>query len=457
MDEPLLYTQAELDRAIARARLQGIKNAKKRPRTEEPKRVCKRPKVESNSQQTALPPEALKLPPLPPRANRPPGKYLSQGAPANGFVPKIVHVKKKGDLAYLACAHEGCKKWPKFGPIGTFGIANAIYCKEHSNKSIHENVMGKRCAHDGCKTAPCYGPIGTFGSANAIYCEGHANKDIHENVVHKRCAHDGCKKGPNYGPIGTFGAANAIYCEEHANKAIHENVVDKRCNHEGCKKRPLFGPIGTFGVANAMYCKRHANKDIHEDVVSRRCVHDGCKKLSSFPNKAGDLYALCAVHAVEAGTIAAFNPHASRAACAAMDVLKAEGRAYEHEHINKHTLKWEGKEVEGLVAPHKHRPDGVARDAAGAVTRVFFYHGNLFHGFPPEHEAYDTTVVLPQISKKTGQQMSVNTKDRYEKTMKDMQLFKDRGYVVHYLWEHHHKEWKRAKGAPLLWSFVREL
>ena len=39
--------------------------------------------------------------------------------------------------------------------------------------------------------------------------------------------------------------------------------------------------------------------------------------------------------------------------------------------------------------------------------------------------------------------------------MKDMQLFKD--FMVHYLWEHHHNEWKRAKGAPLLWSFVQEL
>ena len=50
--------------------------------------------------------------------------------------------------------------------------------------------------------------------------------------------------------------------------------------------------------------------------------------------------------------------------------LKREGRAYEHEHINKHTMKWEGKEVDGLVAPHKHRPDGVARDTV--CVRVFF-------------------------------------------------------------------------------------
>jgi len=28
---------------------------------------------------------------------------------------------------------------------------------------------------------------------------------------------------------------------------------------------------------------------------------------------------------------------------------------------------------------------------------------------------------------------------------------------VHYLWEHHHHEWKRAKGAYPLWSLVKRL
>jgi hypothetical protein len=42
----------------------------------------------------------------------------------------------------------------------------------------------------------------------------------------------------------------------------------------------------------------------------------------------------------------------------------------------------------------------------------------------------------------------VNTKERYEKTMADMQLFKDRGFAVFYLWEHHNLIARRAK-TPL--------
>ena len=141
------------------------------------------------------------------------------------------------------------------------------------------------------------------------------------------------------------------------------------------------------------------------------------------------------------------------AACSAQDALAFEGLAFEHQHLNTATLAWEGKEKEGLVPGRRLRPDGIVQ-VDGKVTDVFFYHGNLFHGFPPEHEAYDTEVHLPHKSKTTGEYKWVNTKERYEKTVADMQLFKERGFTVHYLWEHHHQQWKRAKGAYPLWELV---
>ena len=39
---------------------------------------------------------SLTLPPLPPKANRPPGKYRSAGGPRNKFVSKTVYVPKFG-------------------------------------------------------------------------------------------------------------------------------------------------------------------------------------------------------------------------------------------------------------------------------------------------------------------------------------------------------------------------
>ena len=43
----------------------------------------------------------------------------------------------------------------------------------------------------------------------------------------------------------------------------------------------------------------------------------------------------------------------------------------------------------------------------------------------------------------------------YWKTMTDMQLFKDKGYRVFYMWEHHHTIARRGKLS--LWSMCLEL
>ena len=98
MDEPLLYTQAELDRAIAMAR-QTARNQKCEKTATDKIQTCLQA-AESGVKYTTdgVPLEALKLPLLPPKANRPPGKYLSEGAPTNGRVgvSKIVYVRTQG-------------------------------------------------------------------------------------------------------------------------------------------------------------------------------------------------------------------------------------------------------------------------------------------------------------------------------------------------------------------------
>ena len=111
-------------------------------------------------------------------------------------------------------------------------------------------------------------------------------------------------------------------------------------------------------------------------------------------------------------------------------------------------MKWEGKEVSGLVAPRQHRPDGVKKNADGEVTDTFFYHGNRFHGYPPDHELHESEVTMPRGHK-------ANSRSLYEKTMSDMQLFKDRGYTVSYMWEHEHKAAIKSR-VPMM-SIVRYL
>jgi len=263
------------------------------------------------------------LPPLPPPKGRKEGKYISKGNKQNGFKPTVVyynggkqaisccvhgdcHIRPcfgpigtfgsqhaiycaehhdselHEDVVSRRCIHEGCKKTCSFGPIGTFGRQHAVYCEEHHDPEKHEDVINKRCIHDGCKTKCSFGPIGMFGSQHAIYCTEHRDPELHENVVSKRCIHDGCKRKRNFGPIGMFGSQHAIYCAEHHDPILHEDIVSKRCIHEGCKTQPTFGPIGTFGRQHAIYCTEHHDPILHEDVVSTRCIHEGCKTTCNF-------------------------------------------------------------------------------------------------------------------------------------------------------------------------------
>lgn len=129
------------------------------------------------------------------------------------------------------------------------------------------------------------------------------------------------------------------------------------------------------------------------------------------------------------------------------------GDVAEHEHWDSEVGAWVGREVEGLVAPHRDRPDGVVRDdVSGAVRRVWFYHGNHVHGYPPEHALHDSVLSM------TGRRAS----DAYAHTMQSMQRFADYGYEVRYVWAHEFHAFAmcaRAARRPCeqLLSIVHEL
>ena len=118
----------------------------------------------------------------------------------------------------------------------------------------------------------------------------------------------------------------------------------------------------------------------------------------------------------------------------------AGGDSAEHERWDVEEGAWVGREVEGLVAPHRDRPDGVVRDAvSGAVRRVWFYHGNHVHGYPPEHALHDSVLSM------TGRLAS----DAWASTMQSMQRFADRGYEVRYVWAHEFRPfWKGRERRP---------
>ena len=65
---------------------------------------------------------------------------------------------------------------------------------------------------------------------------------------------------------------------------------------------------------------------------------------------------------------------------------------------------------------------------SGSKGTVYLYHGNEWHGYPPDHP------------KHAGVNWhGVAYKDLYEATLKQHELYKQQGYRVFVVWEHEYK------------------
>ena len=136
---------------------------------------------------------------------------------------------------------------------------------------------------------------------------------------------------------------------------------------------------------------------------------------------------LCVRCAEADGSKITRNPHASMEAAHFFQMLaEAGGDVAEHERWDPQAHTWVGEEVEGLVAPRRDRPDGVVRDAAGDVVRVWFYHGVHVHGYPPSHPKHSSWLKL----------LKCPAEEAYAKTMESMERFRAAGYEVRFVWSH---------------------
>ena len=124
-----------------------------------------------------------------------------------------------------------------------------------------------------------------------------------------------------------------------------------------------------------------------------------------------------------------------------------------HVHWDKVSGNWNNyKEVKGLVPGSAVRPDGYVADASGATKgTVYLFHGNHYHGYPPDHPQYSGTQTF--VSKRNGTRRTFLNSELYEKTEKTTQAYLDAGYAVVEMWEHDFKEAEKHNG--LLLSLVR--
>jgi hypothetical protein len=95
----------------------------------------------------------------------------------------------------------------------------------------------------------------------------------------------------------------------------------------------------------------------------------------------------------------------------------------------------EGSEVKGLIPGRKYRPDSYVPDPSGATKgSVYLYHGNKWHGYPPEHAGHQTYL-------HTG----IWAADAYEATIEVQKLYVEHGYRVFVVWAHEFAECERKR------------
>lgn len=213
------------------------------------------------------------------------------------------------------------------------------------------------------------------------------------------------------------GFASAADLRRHLDSGVHAGIRQHVCQACG------------MAFTKLSHLTRHTRQQ-HEGTMTPedRCDHCPMRLDTQFrPLK------VCRYHAVETGVIPEPDPGlapcgSSRAACKCFDALEsALGVKISHVHFGSDTAGRQvvtGREVEGLIPGRKSRPDGVC---AERPNHVYEFLGNPWHGYPPEDADKHR-----HGRSHTGRAYDV----LYTETMARLMLFRDHGYIVHYIWQH---------------------
>ena len=149
----------------------------------------------------------------------------------------------------------------------------------------------------------------------------------------------------------------------------------------------------------------------------------------------------CARCAENLGFKAQPRSGASVACCRAIHELDREGSAKPgwlttHGHYARVLAPggpdtFDNNEVKHTVPFRDLMPDAVDFKS----RTVFLYHGNEFHGVPPDHKDFEEGKSI-----KHGELL----KDLYRRTMADHEAYVDANWTVQYMWEHEHHRASRS-------------
>ena len=326
----------------------------------------------------------------------------------------------------------------------------ARYPDENGNLNrlcaTHAREVGSHKVHRPCQKCPPGKKLAAAypdenGNLNRL-CATHA-REVGSYEVQKPCQK--CPPGKKLA---------AAYPDENGNLnrlcATHAREVGSHKVRNPCQKCPPGKKLEAHYPdenGNLRLCATHA-REVGSHKVRNPCQKcpPGKKLEAHYPDENENLNRLCARHAVLAGTHVESKSGASVIACKCFDRwerLTGERIGHRVRYIAAiGGSRAEGREITGLIPNSKIQPDGYQEE----TKTVWLYHGNYFHGYPPDHPKHETR----GIGGKWGP-------DLYKKTMEDMALYARHGYTVRYIWEHEYSETTRAKCPVSLRNVVHTL
>ena len=184
---------------------------------------------------------------------------------------------------------------------------------------------------------------------------------------------------------------------------------------------------------------------------------DDAKKQANYPDETGRGNQLCAGCAFEAGLKPMAAAGASMAACECWHRLEhvSTMKLTHHIHFANGNTNTIGTEKTGLIPGRRFKPDAFVEpglpihlpgETSGTKGAVYLYHGNEWHGYPPQHPKHEGTNLhdTPYM-------------DLYQRTLDMQQRYKAEGYRVFVVWEHEYRTTTRSRCPAHILSVVREV
>ena len=153
------------------------------------------------------------------------------------------------------------------------------------------------------------------------------------------------------------------------------------------------------------------------NVLAYRCGTEGCDEPAHYKDPDGSSR-FCGGCALDRGLRCTFAG-ASFAACGFFDAWeRLTGDVLPHVHFSRPGTPTTGAEATGLVPGRRLLPDAYVAEQ----IEVCFFHGDYYHGYPPQHPKHETHVVG-----------GLGGPDWYHATMDATRLFGEHGYSVKYV------------------------